>query len=164
MSRKSVPTRVADRIAGGFRLPHEAASTGMALFALLAHDEHARGIPPGDGSELRDSFLAAVHDARLEDVCERLAEYAVRLAASPGLLDEERLKVVSLCDELCALEELGLPFPNRGSFVAEMTEHLSKARGRYEPFARADALRDTFWHRQLLRSSTATKGGRPPTR
>src|SRR5690606_16338887 len=84
-------------------------------------------------------------------------EYAVRLAASPGLLDEERLKVVSLCDELCALEELGLPFPNRGSFVAEMTEHLSKARGRYEPFARADALRDTFWHRQLLRSSTATK-------
>ena len=68
---------------------------------------------------------------------------------------------MTLCDELCALEELGLPFSRREKFVGEMTELLTAARSRYVPLARTDSLRDTFWHRRLLNAPTAAKDHRP---
>lgn len=88
------------------RLPHQASSLAMNLFRLshvyrLADDPRVRPMV------LR--FLELLTEPRFSDLLEQQIEYAMRIAQSRGsILYEEMFKIFSLCNEIHALQVLGL--------------------------------------------------------
>lgn len=88
-----------------FRLPHQAGSLGTKIYELY----RVLGANHDEVCALVTRFKARLHASGYDDLAVRQMHYAIRLADSSGkLLYEELHKLLSLCDEIHALQSLGL--------------------------------------------------------
>lgn len=99
---------VQKKLEGSVRLPHQACVIGYDLF-LLAHLLKLRSDP--QVKDLISTFIHSLPTWSLNDILNRQVNYAIRIAESEDNLEyEEMHKLLSLCDEIYALEYIGLNF------------------------------------------------------
>lgn len=85
---------------------HQAASLGYEIYASLRTSDLWDS---DDAGTLSVEFRSALRQWGLDDLLSHQMQYAIRLAEHPSeLLYEEMHKLYSLCDEIRALQELGL--------------------------------------------------------
>jgi len=87
------------------KLPHQAATIAFELFLLIIRDVKSEG----KVEALLNFFFEQLPIWKLENLTNIQADYAISIAAYNGKLNyEEMHKLFSLCDEIYALEYLGL--------------------------------------------------------
>lgn len=139
------------RILRKFILPHQVAEAGWEVFKASLTGESS---PEEDLGEITEQYKANVIESGFEKICEIQAGYVTKMVDGGHLLDEERFKILSLCDEICALENIGMCFPveQKESFESTMRKHFNMERRRYTGIAKAriDEFNNEFWHYKLI--------------
>jgi len=137
------------RISRRFILPHQVAEAGWEIFKATVDYS-----PKEQLGEIIKQFKENVTESGFENICEIQADYVTKIADGGYLLGEERFKILSLCDEICALEQIGMCFPvaQKESFESAMHKHFTTERMRYRDIAKArvDEFNNDFWHYKLI--------------
>lgn len=99
---------IENRLNADVRLPHQACSIAYDIYVLM----RKYGLSNNNQvQELATKFVSLLPEWELEDLIVRQVQYAQRIADYDGTLEyEEMHKLFSLCDEIQALEDLGLDF------------------------------------------------------
>lgn len=98
--------KVKRNLSGNIKLPHQASSIGYDLF-LLSYVFDLKDDP--QVSSLVTEFIDSLSKWNLADLIERQVAYAIKIADSEGKLEYEEIhKLLSLCDEIYALNFIGL--------------------------------------------------------
>lgn len=104
-SLEAIVVSIEDAMSGKL-LAHQAAAIGLQLHKLqsrlgVAMDRRVEG--------LMNRYLSLLPAWGLEDLLQRQTDYAIEIASAEGALEyEEMHKLFSLCDEISALQALGL--------------------------------------------------------
>ncbi|MEM7105929.1 MAG: hypothetical protein AAF502_22530 [Bacteroidota bacterium] len=108
MDKKRLIKSVEKRMNGMVKLPHNASTIAYELF-VLSYCFKQENDP--EVKMLREVFLEKLKDWAFNDLLKRQVNYAIKLATANGRLEyEEMHKLLSLCDEIHALEYFGLYF------------------------------------------------------
>lgn len=155
MKKASLIDSIKKRLNVEVRLPHQACSVAYDLFVLvfkfkLGADNQVQG--------LVSKFISLLPDWDLEDLIVRQVHYAQRIADYDGKLEyEEMHKLLSLCDEINALEYLGLHFDDtlklgfeesiRARFKRERRKAKLSAEDKLE-----DWKKEFWWYKENINS------------
>lgn len=145
--------RIRDCLDAKIMPAHKAGSIGSELYELRLQAE----CDEGQLQELVNRFLNRLSDWGLNNLLAIQVGYARDLAASPGALEyEEMHKLFSLCDEVWALQVIGV-----SSDGANLTELESSVKDRFLREPRKARLvaedrvkewnRDYWWYSETLR-------------
>jgi hypothetical protein len=136
----------------GASRPHQASAIAMEIFRLRLD----RGDADAAVRALVARFVGALPAWGMADLIARQMHYARTLAESNGALEyEEMHKLFSLCDEIRALQALGLAAdrPARESLETALRARFSAERKKARMVAEDKAEvwnRDAFWYTENL--------------
>ena len=153
MTKDEILAAILEALAREISLPHQASTVGYYLFLLL-HVHNARGNPDVEGIRLR--FLQSLPQWRFEGLLQHQIDYARRIADSEGNLEyEDMFKLMTLCDEVHGLEELGLnvPLEKKAEFEKSVKRRFESNRDAARFVAEdlvEDWKNDLWWYRENL--------------
>lgn len=138
---------VHSRLEGEVSLPHQASAIAYDLFILT--------FKLGQSTNFRNQNLVSVFISKLQyweldDLIIRQVKYAIRIANSNGKLEyEEMHKLFSLCDEIYALDYLGLDLDK--GLIVEYEESIrrrfkrEKLKAKMVAEDRVEKWQENFW-------------------
>lgn len=138
---------IKERLDEEVRLPYQATDIAYDLFLLMQKKENSSG---SQIRELVSVFLHKLYDWGLDDVLKRQVEYAIRIAESDDELEyEEMHKLLSLCDEIYALEYLGLNIEDKIKQYYECAVrnrfHRERKKAKLAAQDKAEEWKKEFW-------------------
>ena len=153
MNKKSLIKSVQEGLTRDIKLPHQACSIAYEIF-LLGYALKLEG--DSDVKGLITAFVTSLSNWELDDLLIRQVGYAIRLAEADGKLEyEEMHKLFSLCDEIYALEFIGLNFDNdlkidfEESIRRRFTQEKKKAKLVSEDKAE-NWQKELWWYKESL--------------
>lgn len=133
------------KMGGSVKLPHQAATIAFEIFKLIIQE-----IKPNAKTKLLlKRFLEQLSIWELDDLHVIQANYAIRISNFKGKLEyEEMHKLFSLCDEIYALEYLGLKLDE--SKKKELEKSLKSIFSQEKKNATIAARQNVeFWNKNL---------------
>jgi len=144
---------VQKKLEGTVRLPHQACVIGYELF-LLAYLLKLDKDP--QVNNLISTFTYRLPTWGLKELLNRQVNYAIRIAESEYNLEyEEMHKLLSLCDEIYALEYIGLNFDEnlKNHYEESIRKRFSKQREKAKIVTEdkaEDWQRELWWYKENM--------------
>jgi hypothetical protein len=153
-SNNNLLTSITTALSKDNPLPHQAASISIDIQKLSLNSPDNKTI-----NKLKSDYIGKLNSWKLSNIISHQINYAIRIAASPGLLEyEEMHKLFSLCDEIHALQYCGLTIEAQEKINFEETirtrfrKEQKKARMVAEDKIE-NWKKDLWWYKENLKSN-----------
>ncbi|MBG6130180.1 hypothetical protein IWQ47_001737 [Aquimarina sp. EL_43] len=126
MKNTTLIKSVDSRLDSDIGLPYHASSLAYDLLLLNNQSDKSQEV-----LNMNSRFKERLFEWGLNDILNTQFRYAIRIANSEGVLEyEEMHKLFSLCDEIYALEILGISFDNsvKSEFITSVRKRFANER------------------------------------